>query len=515
MTIVANVLRNVASNWAGLGVNMLVTFFLSPFVVNTLGSLYYGIWALTMQFTAYLYLLDFGVRDSIIRYTARYRGLGQGRRLNQFLTMSMAIYSPIAVIGMVVTTVGVVGFPYWFGLEADHVYEARVALALVGATIAQGFIFNAFVGILQGLQRFEIVNVIGVVSSLLRAVLVVAALRRGHGIIGLSLIQFGLSLAGNLLVSYFALRLLRKEDLPFRLTWVGARRGRVLVRRIVGYSTYIFINNIGQKIILGTDAVVIGIFMPVATVTYYAIAGNLISLLRGIVMSTIWVLMPLASHYAALRQFDEVRALLIRGSKVALLVALPLCAGFVVTGERFIELWMGPEYSPMAGRVLLILALAEVFSAPHHAMSVVLLGLSRHRVMAWLRIGEAIVNLAISIWLVQSIGLVGVALGTTIPHIFVMLFVLPVMVCRVVGLPYREYLARAYVGPFVAVIPFVGGLVLLREWWPAPNLVVFFLQTGLLVLPYAWASYGVALTSLEREAIKRYVGRLVASLPAP
>lgn len=510
MNIPGTILRNVASNWVGIALHLVITFFLSPFVVNSLGSLYYGIWALTMQFTGYLYVLDFGIRDSIIRYTARYRGLRQPEKFNRLLTVSLAIYAPIAICGLVVTAIGTVGFPYWFNIEPAYVHESRVALALVGVTIAQGFVFNAFTGVLQGLQRFDLVNLVGVTGGILRAILVVIALTNGYGIIGLSWVQFGLAAAGNLVTMWLALRLLRQEGLPFRLAWVGGRRGRALARRVVGYSTYVFINNIGQKIILGTDAVIVGVFLPVASVTYYAIAGNLIGLLRGLVSATIWVLMPLVSHYAALRQMDEVRALLIRASKTALLVALPLCAGFMLVGREFIGLWMGEEFAPAAGQVLFILAIAEVASAPHHAMSAVLFGLNRHRAMAFLRIAEAAANLVLSIVLVRHFGLAGVALGTTIPHLLVMVLVLPVLVCKVVDLPLGTFFARAYLGPFVAILPFVGGVAFVRSMWPPENLLSFFVAMGAMTIPYVLSVLVFALTAEERAVVGAYVRRLSA-----
>ena len=43
-------------------VNTVISFVLAPIVVTHLGSVYYGIWSLLMQFTGYLWLFDFGVR---------------------------------------------------------------------------------------------------------------------------------------------------------------------------------------------------------------------------------------------------------------------------------------------------------------------------------------------------------------------------------------------------------------------------------------------------------------------
>ena len=72
LNMLRKVSRNVFSNWASLAINLVISFFLAPFVVNRLGSLYYGIWVIMMQLTGYIYLLDFGVRESVIRFVSKH-----------------------------------------------------------------------------------------------------------------------------------------------------------------------------------------------------------------------------------------------------------------------------------------------------------------------------------------------------------------------------------------------------------------------------------------------------------
>ncbi|MEQ8205984.1 MAG: hypothetical protein RIA65_07405, partial [Woeseia sp.] len=72
MSIGKRVAKNVFSNWANLAVNIVISFFLAPFIVKSLGNTWYGIWVIMMQFTGYLYLLDFGVRESVIRYVSKF-----------------------------------------------------------------------------------------------------------------------------------------------------------------------------------------------------------------------------------------------------------------------------------------------------------------------------------------------------------------------------------------------------------------------------------------------------------
>lgn len=53
--------RNLAANWIGHGASLVVMFFLSPFVIYTLGQVEYGIWSLLTVLTGYMGVLDLGV----------------------------------------------------------------------------------------------------------------------------------------------------------------------------------------------------------------------------------------------------------------------------------------------------------------------------------------------------------------------------------------------------------------------------------------------------------------------
>ena len=55
------IVQNIFSNWFALAITTLVGFFLSPYVVHHLGNLTYGVWVLTLSFTAYMNLLDLGL----------------------------------------------------------------------------------------------------------------------------------------------------------------------------------------------------------------------------------------------------------------------------------------------------------------------------------------------------------------------------------------------------------------------------------------------------------------------
>jgi O-antigen/teichoic acid export membrane protein len=162
---------------------------------------------------------------------------------------------------------------------------------------------------------------------------------------------------------------------------------------------------------------------------------------------------------------------------------------------------MGPEFAAPAGQVLAILAITTVLAAPQWLFSSVLYGISRHRIIAILRIVEGVVNLGLSILLVQLIGLPGVALGMAIPSIVIVVLVLPFFAARAIGLDLRRYHAEAYLRPLLAILPVAALALWMRAHWPAGGLVAFFGQVALLCLCYAPFAFALVLSASERRQV--------------
>lgn len=501
-----SLLRSLASSWLGLIAGIGIAFFLSPFVVGKLGAGWYGVWAVAGQFTGYLYLLDFGVRESIIRYTSKYAARGQSDQLNRVLTSAILIYSSITLLAGITVGLCIWGIPHWFDLAPEYWRDTRIALFFTGLTIAQTFVFNVFAGVVTGMRRWDIGNAMGVLVNLGRAALLVVFLNAGYGIVAVAAIQFFVALVGGIATTIIALSLLRQHRMAFQWQRLGIRRFRATARRIFGYGAYVIVNNVGEKIIGASDAIVVGLFLPITAVAHFAVAGSLIGYLKAILSTTAQVFNPLASHLHTLRQGEEMRRALLLGVAINVIVTLPVAAAFILLGDQFIALWMGKEFARPSGEVLAVLGGAAALSAPQYIVSSVLYGISRHRTIAMLRVVEAAANLALSIALVKWVGLVGVALGTAVPSAVIVVGVLPLIVCPMLGLDLVDYYDRAYLRPLMAVVPFAAGAYWLRTSAMPQSLPEFFAAIAALTAIYIPCAFGLGLNAPERALVMRRYG---------
>lgn len=486
-----SILKNVTSNWAALAVNIALSFFVAPYVVASLGIVYYGVWTLLNQFTGYLWLFDLGVRESVIKYVAQYGASGEHEQLEATVNASLFLYSAIAVLAMAGTAAMAFALPYAFNIPPDSVWEARITLLLTGGSIAQGFVFNVFVGVLMGMRRYYVVSQMGVVFSFLRTGFIVLALKSGYGIIALGVSQFGMGLIVGLFVVWQA-----RRSLPTYRPRITVPT-RAEFRRIFDYAKYVLGNNIGEKIVFSTDAIVIGAMLPVATLAYYAVAGSLVGYLRNFMAATASVLNPESSAMAARREDARLTHLFLTASKAMVVLGLPVCVGLIVLGERFISLWMGPQFGPLSGRVLAVLAMGYFCGLPHYCISAVLYGLNRHKIMARWRAVEAALNLTLSVLLILRFGIIGAALGTLFSHFAIASIALPRAMRTVLGLRLSDYYLSVYARPMLAGVPFAAACLGIE--WLAPSSLLTLGALGAAAMPiYGLSAWFIALDAGER-----------------
>lgn len=409
MGISQTVIRNVMANWGGFAVTMVVSFFISPFVVHTLGNTAYGIWVLVASFTGYLGLLDFGMRPAIVKFVARFHELQDDDELSRVVSTVFTIFSIIAVVIVIASIVLSQIADRWFDIPDELTRDFRIIIILVGLNLALTFPFGIFNAILNGVQRFDLANLVNVSVFLVRSLFVVIFLKAGGGLVALGTIALAASLAEFLIKARLCTRLLPGMRVNFRLA------SRTTLRMIFSFSVYTFLIGIALRLQAQTDSIVISAFLTPALVTFFAIGNMLVEYLSHLVSNISTVATPLASALDARHDFERLRYLLISGTKYTLFVITPIGTAFLLLGKQFINLWMGTEYGEASGQVLTILMIGYFGHMSQYVAGSIFYGLGRVKPLSLLTLGAALLNLALSIILVKPYGINGVALGTMIP----------------------------------------------------------------------------------------------------
>jgi O-antigen/teichoic acid export membrane protein len=489
------VVRNVISNWGSYVIAMGVNFFLSPYVVNHLGNVTYGVWTLLLSLTGYLGLLDLGVRGAVTRYVARFHTETDHKRASNVASSAMLIFSTAGLLALLASAALAAFVVGRLKIPPEYLTAARIVLVLTGLNIATSLVNGVFGGILVGLQRFDLTNSIEVGINILRACAVVLALHMGYGIITLAIVQLAFTLA-RWAANIGLVRHLYPE-LRIRLT----EADRAGIKLIFSFSAFSFLLHVSGSLIYASDNIVIAAYLPVTAVTFYVIGGNLAEYTRSLVSGISQTMTPLASSTEAKRDQKQLQRVVLFSSQAGTLVVLPVVATFMLRGSSFVRLWMGAQYADLSGRVLWVLSLTLLFWAANSVTGGSMLGLSKHRPLVPALLAEGVCNLVLSIYLVKRMGILGVAWGTVIPSLASALLFWPWYVRRALGINPITYMVSAWLRPGIAILPFTLATYVVERYWPADHLIVFFLEIAA-ILPLALAGYW--LVCLDRPLREDY-----------
>src|SRR5258708_179446 len=310
------IIKNVGSSWFALGVNIVVGIFLSTFIVHRLGDTAFGIWVLIFSLTVYYGIFDFGIRSSIIRYVSKYTATHDLDEVSGLINTAMFTYTCVGVLSLLITLVGCLCVDRFFRIEPGAQSAARWLLFVVGSSVALGFPLGLFGGMLEGLQKFYIVNWTNIATSLLRVVLTVFYVNRGYGLLTVALITVGLPLLASFVRAAVALR-----SLPVKFAWHYVDRSSF--RRMANYSGVTFMIIVASRLRFKTDALVIGKILGAAAITYFHAGSRLVDYAGVIVISLSPVFVPISSQSDAAGNMVRLRTIFVAGNRPCPFVILP------------------------------------------------------------------------------------------------------------------------------------------------------------------------------------------------
>lgn len=512
MSIARIVARNLAANWVGHAANVVVMFFLSPFIVDSLGKVQYGIWGLLVVLTGYLGVLDLGIRAGTGRYIILYTGMADDKRVNDTIRTSLGLFAALG--GMVLLLSPAIGwwFPDVFRSVPGHYRNVLLAvLPLVAVNIILTAAGTTFSSVLVARDRYDLVQVVNLSVLAVRTVgtvLALLALRREHRMLGLAAALVGSQVLG--LVANFVLA---RRVFPRLRAW-PFRMSRDRLKELGGYGLAAFVSAVAYRVIHQTDLIVVETCMKdVALVTVFAIGAMLPEYVWGLVDQVVRTFFPPIQRAAARDDMHSAHVLYVRQVRTAMLVAIPIYLGILLLGGPFLRLWMGGRGELTATdltraiRVLEFFCVARLIFAFTGPAAMFLSAIGRIRFNAWLAVWEAALNLALSLTfvLVFNGGLAGVAAGTLVSMAAVRGVIQPWRACRESGLGEWGFVMATAAPALLAGAAFYGWCSLVAWWLPDETWAALAGQIALSLAGYAPVGFLLLVHRKDRRRMLRFV----------
>ena len=141
--------------------NMIVGLLYTPVMLRLLGQSEYGLYSLIGSVIGYLSVLDMGLGNTIVRYTAKNRVDGTPQREAELNGLFLSVYSLVGLFCIVIGAVLYININNLFGetLTADELQRARIMMILLVCNFAFSFPLSIFASILNAYEKFIFLRV--------------------------------------------------------------------------------------------------------------------------------------------------------------------------------------------------------------------------------------------------------------------------------------------------------------------------------------------------------------------
>jgi len=407
-------------------------FFLMPFIVHHIGDRLYGFWTVTSGFVGYYGLLDFGFSTAVSQYMSIAIGQKDEKECRAVFNAALRIQTLLGGIAALVTVALAAAAPWLSRSPADAALFWRV-IAILGMSMAIQFPFRAYSGLLEAELRFDILSALGIIAIVLRTGLIVWAVFHGGGLLAIAWITLLSNLPGIALQIGFAKR---------QASWATIERSSIAPERaknFFSYSIYTFLTSIADILRFQVDSLVVAGLIGLVAVTHYRVASVFARYYIDVVVSVVGLLQPILSRLHGAQDRQNMEKVFFFATRASLCVSIFIGFSLIGWGRPFIARWMGPNYLD-AYWPLVILSFAVLLDVGQNPSISLLYATFNHRFYTYLNCTEGVLNLALSLALAKSLGVLGVALGTLIAAFLVRVVAQPFWVCKAIGLSYGHYM---------------------------------------------------------------------------
>ena len=441
-----------------------------------LGEDLYGSWLLVVAITGILKLIALGIPLSAVKAITEHTATDDKEGLNVAIGTCKAIYLLLGTL-----TLGVGALLYLF---FDLVYlDERISVAYQDATrwafgivvvhVAITYVMQLPYGILAGHHEFVRQNKIMIGITLARFSMIVGVLVLSGSIVALAALEI-IIVCFEFLVPW---RFIRQKYPKLRMNLADA--DKQMMKKIFAFSGFVVVLQIGGRLAFHCDSMVIVGWLDTASNVDYGIANSFVVYLIELMIAIGGVIMPMAAKLKAQDKVHELRDVFLKWSKIAMSLALMVGLYLLVLGPEFIGWWMGKaRFVSATAPVMPALMISSFIFLPIRAVALpMLLGLGDVKFPALLFLAMGLLNLGISIVLVQDMGLEGVALGTAIPNVIYAIVVWS-YACRKIGESPLRYLKYVIPKSIIGSLPVVAFLLWAKSTFDTSSFLVLF-GTGL------------------------------------
>lgn len=393
-------------NLAGSGAPMLIGFISIPLLIRALGADRFGLLTLAWALVGYFGLFDFGIARALTHAIADKLGASDHDAVPQLFWGSLCLLGGLGIAAGILT----MGVTPWLVGSVLHMpdslqAEARQSFYLLGICIPFVILGAGFRGLLEAVQRFDLVNAVRIPSGILTYAGPLLVLPLSNNLASVVTVLA----IGRIAACLWQLGLCFRT-MPSLRKFTRFQAGTV--RPLFRMGAWITVSNTVSPIMANLDKFFIAAWVSVGAVAYYATSAELITRFLVLPVAVVAVLFPAFSASSA-RDPKHAADLFDKSLKYLLLVLFPILLVVVAFAREALTLWLGASFAENSFVFLQWLAVGALLNGLAQIPYTFVQGVGRADLTAKLHLVELPLYVATAFFLIHRYGSIGAAVAWT------------------------------------------------------------------------------------------------------
>lgn len=466
-----------------------------------LGPTSWGILATTLPFQGIFQTLSAGgLPPAIAKYVAEYEVVNEHDMARKTIYVALKI---MVFLGIFFGVIMVFIVAPWLAYDYLGKPETLVPLQIVGLITPFSVIVGAFRGAFQGVYKMEYIVYTRAVEQLGMILFATAFVLIGFSVTGAlwgTVIGFAAAAVSAVYIfRHHMAKYIPPASVDFKFTW---RDELDLATTLVKFSIPVIITAIAEMLIYNICTMVMGKFLTLEAVGFFAAADPISRLPLMISISIATTILPASSEAFRAGNKVALEKYVSEAYKFSLLFVVPMCIGLACFAAPILRLlyFTNPAYVAGAS-ALAILSIGMTFYSIFSISTSIVQGIGNPRIPMYILVFGAILTAILNWVMVPTLGISGGAAATSIACFAMMVPILymvfkltqvkapKVSVVKILAASMMMGVV-AYIMPKTTSWLFVGIIVCMIVYFFALILVRFFTQEDIIGLRALSSKFG-------------------------
>jgi len=373
--LITNLLKNASYNTFAQIVTIILSFLFVPLYISRLTLSGYGIYCFITQFLGWIIILQMGIEPAVIHLTAKYYARKQSDDLNRLISMALIVQFVMSILVAVIIWLGrgaIVSFIIKDKIEFMH--EGTAALNWAAANVVVLMLNSVFVGMLKGLQRYDISSMVDIGFNLAVTLFTAFVVWIGFGIASMLWVRCAINL-----VFFSILLMIIKRNNLFSF---DNRLSLALLKEMFDFGSWIVAGRLNRLAINALPQLLIGKFVGPSGIAYFNIATKIVLAINNLLSSAVNVLFPFVSELFSLKDIRSISSNYLKANKYLSLISAPIYCFLAIFSYNILSAWLGNETALNTYMLMILMTIGYYLTSSTMVPTNFALGMGKSKIIA-------------------------------------------------------------------------------------------------------------------------------------